>query len=1081
MIQNVCTIVLSLLLFCNIAYSQGATTGSLEGRVKDQASGPMAGATVVAVHLPSGTRYGTVTRGDGTYSFSGMRVGGPYRVAVTFLGYEKAVSGELTITLGNTSRQDFAMSEQATELAPGVVSASGRGGSSIINNKEISYLPTISRLISDFTRLIPQSRGTFFTGQDSRLNALTVDGSTFSNSFGIAGMPGERTGVAPISIEALEQVGVSIASYDVRQSNFTGAAINMVTKSGGNDFRSSVYYHFRNEAFVGNKAASATFNPGTFQFNMVGVNFSGPIIKDKLFFFAGLEMEEYIRPATLFLANDGTQNAGGNITRVLKSDLDGLSSFLRDNFGYETGAYDGYDFTTSALRFIAKIDYSPNDRNKFTLRYNHLNSGSDQFIANSDAIGYGYRRGSISSLNFQNSNYSLVENIRSVIGEWNSILSEKLVNNLIAGYRHHDESRKNPAKLFPMVDILKDGVTYTTFGTEPFSPFNGLTYGTFQFQDNLSLFLKGHSLLAGFNLEKFSSSDSFFPGAQSVYVYNSLADFYADANGYLANPDRTTSTVNLKRFQYQYSNIPGMEMPVQQLKVVYAGLYLQDKWDITPNLKMTVGLRMDVPFFGDTGFRNPEVEQLSFRDENGKEVKYATDKLPDAKPLFSPRIGIEWDILGDDSFMLRGGSGIFTGQPPYVLISNQIGNNGILTGFEWLDGSAATPLYSRPFNPVTDTYKPANVSGNPAYRYALALTDPDFRFPQILRSNIAVTKQLPWNIEGNIEIIFDKDINGITNINANLPAANGNYSGADNRPRWTSGNRLNSKISNAIVLKNQSKGYSWNIAAAFEKRIRDIFYGKVGYSYGQTWNLMDVGTVAYSTWSFNPHSGNPNNPQPGLSQYSPGHRYFAAFSLKINSFNFGSTMLSLFFDSYSGGRQSYIFAGDVNGDGANSNDLIYVPKDRSEMSFQEYASGGKTFTVLQQEVAWDNYINQDKSLRRCRGKYAQRNGVALPMITRLDMSVSQQIKTRLFGRENGFTVRLDILNLTNLLNRNWGVAKTLITTQPLVFSGAVTSGGGVKPAYTLRAINGELLKSSFITTATINDVFRMQLALRWDL
>jgi len=263
--------------------------------------------------------------------------------------------------------------------------------------------------------------------------------------------------------------------------------------------------------------------------------------------------------------------------------------------------------------------------------------------------------------------------------------------------------------------------------------------------------------------------------------------------------------------------------------------------------------------------------------------------------------------------------------------------------------------------------------------------------------------------------------------------------------------------------------------------VRDQFFGKVGYSYGQNWNLMDVGTVAYSTWSYNPHSSDPNNPQLGLSTYSPGHRYFVALFFKVNSFSFGSTMLSLFLDSYSGGRQSYFFAGDVNGDGANSNDLIYVPKDRTEMNFQEYTSGGKFYTVLQQEVAWDNYINQDNFLSGRRGKYAQRNGVSLPMITRFDLSISQQVTGSLFGRENRFTVRLDILNLTNLLNRNWGVAKTLMTSQPLVFSGVVTNGAEVKPAYTLRAINNELIKNSFTTTATINDVFRMQISLRWDL
>ena len=1081
MIRLACSAALLMLLFITSAYSQGATTGTLEGRVTDEASGPVAGVSVIAVHLPSGTRYAATSRIDGTYSIPGMRVGGPYKLTVSYLGYYNAQSSELTITVGNTTRYDFTISEKATELPPGIIWASRGESATIINNRDIVSLPSISRLITDFTRLVSHSRGTYFTGKDNRMNSLTIDGSIFGNSFGIAGMPGERTGVAPISFEAIEQVGIAIASPDVRYSGYTGAAINMVTKSGTNDFRSSVYYSLRNESMVGKKAATATFSTGTFRFNMGGVNISGPIIKDRLFFFAALEAEEYVRPATLFISNDGTQNAGGNITRVLKQDLIQLRSYLKENFGYETGDWEGYDFTTKALRFITKLDYNLNDRNKISIRYNQLNSLSDQFIANSDALGFGYRRGSISSLNFQNSNYSLVENIKSVIAEWNSTISEKYVNNLIVGYRHHDESRKNPAKLFPMVDILKDGVTYTTFGTEPFSPYNDLTYGTFQLQNNLNIYLKGHSIVAGFNLERFTSSDSFFPAAQSIYVYNSLDEFYADANGYLANPDRTTSNVNLKRFQYQYSNIPGFEKPVQELKVLYTGIYLQDKWSLTSEIKLTFGLRMDIPLFEKTGYRNTEAEQLTFRDEHGRDVKYATDKLPNPNPLFSPRFGVEWDVFGNDSFKVRGGSGIFTGQPPYVLISNQIGNNGILTGFEWMDGSPNFPLYSRPFSPVTDRYKPANVNGAPAFRYSLALTDPQFKFPQIFRNNISVTGRLPLDIVANIEFIYDKEINGITNINVNLPAANSTFKGPDNRARYTAGSRIHSKISNAIVLKNSKEGYSRNFAFTLEKSINNLYFWKAGYSFGQTKNLMDIGTVAYSTWSYNPHNSDPNNPQPGISIYSPGHRYFGALSMKIKSFRFGPTMLSLFFDSYTGGRQSYVISGDLNGDGANSNDLIYVPKNQSEMDFAEYTSGNRTYTVAEQKVAWDNYINKDKYLSKRRGMYAERNGVALPMISRLDLSLSQQIKLPLFGKENKITARVDILNLTNLINRSWGVSKTLVTTQPLILNGTVAHDGGVKPVYTLRAVNNQLIDKSFITTATINDVFRLQFSIRWDL
>lgn len=324
-----------------------------------------------------------------------------------------------------------------------------------------------------------------------------------------------------MSIDALEQLQVNIAPYDVRQGNFVGAGINAVTKSGTNDYSASIYYQTRNESFVGTKAADATYNPGTFKFNMFGARLGGPIIENKLFFFTNFETEDLTQPGTYYLANDGSQTEGGNITRVLKSDLDKLSDFLREKFNYETGPYQGYNFQTPALRFIFRLDYNIDENNKINLRYNHLDSKSDILLSNSSSLGFGNRRSSIQALNFKNSNYAILENIRSIIGEWNSVLSNNMTNSLILGYRFHDESREQPGKLFPFVDILKANTTYTSFGTEPFTPDNALTYSTFQFQNNFNWFMGDHNLLFGLSLEWYESKNIFFPGSQSVYVYNS--------------------------------------------------------------------------------------------------------------------------------------------------------------------------------------------------------------------------------------------------------------------------------------------------------------------------------------------------------------------------------------------------------------------------------------------------------------------------------------------------------------------------------------------------------------------------------
>jgi hypothetical protein len=582
--------------------------------------------------------------------------------------------------------------------------------------------------------------------------------------------------------------------------------------------------------------------------------------------------------------------------------------------------------------------------------------------------------------------------------------------------------------------------------------------------------------LFGINIEKFSSDKNFYPGAQSVYVYNSLDDFYKDANDFLSHPARTASPINLRLFQYRYSNIPGMDTPILPLRVFYGGLYMQDKWDIANNVRLTFGIRVDIPFFEATGLRNIQVEGLNFKDEVGNKVNYSTSKMPDANPLYSPRFGFNWDLMGNKTTQLRGGTGIFTGQPAFVWLSNQVGNNGILTGYQNLTGTESTPLYGRPFNPAVDAYKPAKVNGEPASTYELALTDPKFRFPQIWRSNIAIDQVLPFDLIGTIDLMYDHDINGISFINANLSDPATYYNGPDQRPRWTNGNRINSNIDNAVVLKNQNKGFAWNIAASLERRFKNGLYWKVGYSYGVSKNTVEPISIASATWLYNAHSGNPNQPDVSYSIFSPGHRFFSALSYESDIFQFGSSSVSLFLESSSNGRVSYIYAGDMNGDGGTSNDLIYIPKDKSEMYFQQYTTGGKTYTVSEQQDAWEKFIGQDRYLNSRRGKYAERLGVELPLVTRLDASIRQTFQSKFFGKGNRLILRLDIMNLTNFLNKHWGVGQTLLTSQPLIAQSPTTDG---YPVYRLQAINSELITKSFINTANLADVYKMQLSIKW--
>lgn len=1120
----------------SISITAQVTTSEMVGRVTDAQEKPLGGVTIEAVHEPSGTNYTAVTNDSGRFTIPGMRVGGPYTVKAVQAGFNEQIVRDIQLNLGTSATVNFNLSSAITATVDvqyedtAIFSESKTGASTSISTPLVESLPTISRRLNDFTRLSPYASGSSFAGQDNRLNNITVDGSYFNNSFGLAGQPGDRTGVSPISLDAIEAIQVNVSPYDVRQGNFVGAGINAVTRSGTNTYNGSVYYLFRKPSLVGKEAGDNAFNPGEFDYKNWGFRFGGPLPffnfgeggptfisgKNRLFFFTSYENEELTEPGTNFTARNAGQTVGGTVTRVLSSDLDALSSFLAQRFGYETGPYQGYSHSTPAKKFLLRGDYNINSTNRLSVRYNSLDSSTDVLESNSSSLGFGNRRTNLNSLNFRNSNYKILEKIHSIVGEWNAAIGGQASNNLIIGYTKQDESRASLGDFFPLVDILEGGSTYTSFGFEPFTPNNELRYNSFQIQDNLTFYRGSHTIATGVSIERYESENVFFPGSQSVYVYGSLRDFYDDANAYLANPNRTSTPLvyrtvtpgqttappgsapcspgaqncalvplQLSRFQVRWSNIPGLDKPIQPLEVLYAGFYGQDTWKIRDNFTLNYGVRVDVPFFGETGFANPQVDTLTFRDENGQAVKYSTEQLPEANLLWSPRVGFNWNPFSSERIQVRGGTGIFTARPAYVWISNQIGNNGVLTGFEQRDNTTA-----RPFNPNPNAYKPTNVSGAPASSYELALTNPDFKFPQVWRSTIATDVKLPFGLIGGGEFLYTKDVNGIYYINANLTDPNTTFTGPDNRPRWTAGNRINSFITSAVVLKNQDIGKSWNFALTLEKPYSKGLWFKGGYSYGEAKNTVDPGSIAFGSWNNNPHAGNPNNPGLGFSFASLGHRFFGSATYRLEYFKFGATTFSTFWETRTGANGSYTFSGDLNGDGGSSNDLIYIQKDVSEMNFEQYcvdATGrtvsctasnvAATFTAAQQAAAWEAFINQDEYLSKNRGKYAERGAKFLPFFTNVDFSVAQDVIARIGKTKHTFQVRADILNFGNLLNSNWGVGETFTTLQPLIARGADTQG---RALYRLRNFGTNLLPAqSFTPTAGVGDVYRIQIGFRY--
>jgi Carboxypeptidase regulatory-like domain len=1112
---------LAILAVCLIAwpatrvFGQGVTTGALNGIVTDEQMRPMAGAGVIAIHLPSGTSYEATTRSDGRFTIPAMRVGGPYSVTVTYTSgagtaFEPQTQEDITVQLGVAADLTFrvraiAVQETVTVTASPdpVFSSSRTGAATSVGRTEIAMIPTLNGRIGDVTRLTPQASGNNFAGTDNRMNNITVDGSTFNNAFGLGGQPGDRTGVAPISLEAIEQIQVNVAPFDVRQGSFIGAGVNTVTRSGTNRVSGSFYHRFRDQDWVGTNAAGQVVSPGTFKFRNTGGWAGGPIIKNKLFAFGNYEDQSDTRPLTTFRANRGGEAVGGTVTRVLESDLIALSSYLRDNFGYETGPFNELPDETPAKRFLIRSDFNVNNNNKVSFRYNYLDSFSDTALSSSTSALRGRTNFSTGFLTYQSSGYQLLENIRSGIGEWNAVISNSAANSLLGGYTTQDESRRTRGTFFPFVDIFQGGTNYLSFGGEPFTFPNGLKYTTFQLQDNFTKFLTSHTLTFGASTEKYHSDNIFMNCcSQSAYAYNSLADFYTDANGYLANRNRTVSPVTLSAFQISYSNVPGEPTPVQELDVWYTAGYVQDEWRVRRNLTMTAGARFDVSKFANEGFANPDADRLTFRDENGNAVQYPTGQMPDTKVLWSPRVGLNWDVASDQQTQVRGGTGLFSGRPAYVWISNQLGNTGVLLGGTVPDTNPGTRF---PFNPNPDVYKPSTVTaGSHAALYSLNVTDPDFKFPQVWRSNIAVDRRLPFGFVSTTEYLYAQDVNGMYYINANLPAAQSRFNGVDARPRWTgtpcvsAGNpggcatRINSEPGNVVgvnyVLQNGNKGTSWNFAQSLSKTTRFGLSVRGAYSYGESRSLSDPESTAATSFARNAQSADPNNPGSSISLWSPGHRVYALVNYTRNYFGFGGTSVSMFWEARqstlnNSSRFSYVFAGDMNGDSITANDLIYIPRNTSEMNFSPLTAGGRTFTPDEQAAAFEAYIQQDDYLRTHRGQYAERNGVVMPMFRNIDLSVSQDLFRNVGGQRNGFQIRVDILNFGNLLNDNWGVQQrpvgTINTNQQL----QILTNPGIdaqgRSNYNLAVVNNQLITRTFQSSATTGDVYQFMVSLRY--
>ena len=898
------------------ARAQGVTTASMNGFVTDEAGEPLPGANVVAVHEPSGTTYGAATRAGGAYTIPNMRVGGPYTVTASYVSFRPRTETDVTLSLGQTLRLDFELAEDALELEgveitaeeDEVLNADRTGAATYVDPTEVARLPSISRSTRDLTRIDPRSDGNFsFAGRNWLYNNVTLDGSYFNNPFGLDDpAPGGQAGAEPVPYDAIEQVQVSLAPFDVREGGFTGASINQVTKSGTNQFQGTLYTFYRDENLIGNTVGGNTVvaNP-ELAFNQVGFSVGGPIVRDRLFFFVNGELSRRDDPGANFAPNtDGDVDFGES--RVRASDLEAISDRLLDAYDYDTGVYDGFIHETNNDKLLVKLDWNISQNNNLSLRWNFLDAFRDLPV-NPAAISFaGTGRGpSESSLPFQNAGYRINNELNSFALEWNS-RGTRFANRFFASYNRFRDFREPFSEPFPTVEIAQGGVTYTTAGHEPFSIHNILDQDVLQLTNNFTYFQGRHVVTAGTNFEFFSFFNSFNLFRHGLFQLPYFLDFEGDQvpNGStffsvdeflrvtdpglplcgspVPNSDGVYQLANAGQLDEEgaYTNLAcrvdlrGMITPEaapfkgEDIRVGQLAFYAQDEFLVSPTFNVTFGLRVDLPLYFTDPVENPFSTGLTALDEDDDPETVDQAELPGATPLWSPRVGFNWDVRGDRTTQLRGGTGVFTGRVPFVWVGNVISNPG-----------ANPNLYAPGTNEDVERIETQDNSVL-QQSFDLNAMDADFTFPQVWTTDLALDQQLPAGFLGTLEVIYGKDLGAVYMRNADLRqptatlddgrpfygALGPNPGNPDNPLRVVQGGsmELNPDGGAGIyVIDNTSEGYNLNVTAQLRRFFPGGLDASLAYSYTRAENQLKSTEIASVLWQENPVQG---DPQPAPAQ-----------------------------------------------------------------------------------------------------------------------------------------------------------------------------------------------------------------------
>ena len=1023
------------------------TTSSIGGRVVDTKGEPVVGVAIVATHEPSGTVYGVTTNEDGRYTIQGMRSGGPYKVEVSCLGYQTVVNTDITLQLAERYALNATINDDAELLGEALVigqaaskfAGEKMGSATNISSSQLEMLPTISRSVEDISRLSPYGgNGMSFAGMDGRSSNFTVDGANFNNNFGLNdGLPG---GGNPISLDAIEEIQVVISPYDVRQSNFIGGGMNAVTKSGTNTFKGSAYIYHRNENMRGDSVYGETLAGARDKDRRTtyGATLGGPIIKNKLFFFANFEYEKVPTIVNRWRpSKDGKADADAYISRTTEADMQKVKDFLHKNYGYDTGSYTDYPADESNMKLLARIDWNITDKHHLAVRYNYtLNRGWNNTNATSSNCTQRTTEGRLSqyAMAFANSMYSMDNRVHSASIDLNSRFTNDLSNQFLATFSQLDDIRGTNSSPFPFIDIL-DGtgkiMPYMSAGYELFTWNNGVHNQILTVKDDVTYYTGNHKIMAGVNYEYQMADNSYMRNGTGYYRYNSLQDFLTGA---------TPETVAIT---YGYD---GEKNPAARVRFHQLGVYAQDEW--TPNDKFTLsyGIRLDGIFFDNQDImRNNAIYELDYA---GRHID--TGAWPTAKIQVSPRVGFSWDVLGNKSLKVRGGTGLFAGRLPLVFFTNMPTNSGMVQNVaaistEYKDGIAYPNEYLSAFKGqmITDVDKlVAKLNSLDAKKFPTSITpedgvlpsqiqavDPKFKMPQIWKTSVAVDYQIPVKFPFTLsaEFIYNKTINGVNMSNWNISNYTGwtQYQGPDNRYIYPENYKYTSV--DAFVLTNTNRGYGYN--ASFTMNMEPIENLRItaSYAHNVSKELTGMpGSNAESAFTYTPTVNGPNFAPLHNSQYVTPDRVFASISYRDRSNN----NFSLFYEAWRGGyNYSYMFENDVNGDNYNY-DVIYIPTD------EQVSKGEFRFVDDANRDNFMNYLHNDKYLSKNQGKYAEAYSVYSPWVHRFDFRYSHDFKVKIGNSVNTLQLNVDLKNVANIFNSKWGVSKYM---NPDLKSGRILS------------------------------------------